>query len=203
VAGFKLPQVFFVAASNSVAAYDKALEDRLLHLPVEDIRKSKGAMKRAKAEFVKRCGLLPEIVDTVELDDMMTNEVSPMYEVLDRFKNRSATAGAMSTDGRSLRNLIGQVQLREIQSQDLKEVLAINNQRAIQQNKAQFVVIYDVKGVNPKYRSMAEKLVGNPGLTDIQARNIELNLHLIEMEDAKKETTTREDPSDDDDIFTD
>ena len=41
VGGFKLPNVFILAASNSTAAYDKALEDRLLHLPVADPRSSR------------------------------------------------------------------------------------------------------------------------------------------------------------------
>src|SRR5690606_31400759 len=34
VGGYRLPKVFIIGASNSTVAYDKALEDRLLHLRV-------------------------------------------------------------------------------------------------------------------------------------------------------------------------
>ena len=46
VAGFKLPRVFFIAASNSTVSYDKALEDRLMHLPVPDPRPSEREEQR-------------------------------------------------------------------------------------------------------------------------------------------------------------
>ena len=46
VAGYHLPRVFIAGASNTTTTYDKALEDRLLHIPVPDPRKSKAEKRR-------------------------------------------------------------------------------------------------------------------------------------------------------------
>ena len=59
VAGYKLPKVFFIASSNTTVTYDPALEDRLLHIPVEDPRVSKSARKRLIDHLVKCPGTCP------------------------------------------------------------------------------------------------------------------------------------------------
>lgn len=201
VGGFKLPKVFILAASNSTVAYDKALEDRLLHLPVADPRKSKAAKKNLAAMLVDRLGLLPEMKASSEVTSVLDQEVLPMYEILDSLgTGRNASAGT-AIKGRSLRNLIGQAQLREVISPALAELLRINNVRAMSAGKAQFVLLPSGKSsdIPSGYPSAAVKLKGNPRLTEIQRLNLDLNLQLIELESIRNE----KEGSDDDDLFVD
>ena len=51
---FALPKVFIIGATNSIMSYDKALEDRLLHLPVPDPRKRKRGEAAAGADHGRR-----------------------------------------------------------------------------------------------------------------------------------------------------
>lgn len=188
---FVLPRVFIIGASNSLVTYDKALEDRLLHLPVTDPRKSKPEKKRLSKLIVDKLGLLPEMVDSAEMGTLMDTEVLPMFEILDNLKNKQSSSPA-SLKGRSIRNLIGQAQLREIQSAELADVISTNNRRAMQGGKAQYVFLKsgaDAKA-EPKYEGMARKLQGNTRLTEVQALNLELNLQLIEMEKIRQERGT-------------
>lgn len=193
VAGYKLPRVFFIAASNSVAAYDEALRDRLLHLPVPDIRKSSAAMSASKKALINGIGLLPEVARSSELTDLMNDEVSPMYEMLDSFSGAPLAAGSRPSTGKghSVRNLVGQARLREVQVPLLRDLIEYNNKLALQQGKAQFVVLLSGKNQDPRYASLAKRLPREK-LTEAQAQTLDLNLQLIEMEDALKETTTLE-----------
>lgn len=197
VAGFVLPKVFIVAASNTTVSYDKALEDRLLHLPVPDPRKGKQAKRNLAQLVVDGLGLLPEMRDSYEMQTLLDTEVLPMYEILDSISTK--TASAASTKGCSVRNLIGQARLREVQSTALAELLSINNTRAMSQGKVQYMLLTTGKKVDPKYQSKAQVLQGNAKLTEVQALNLNLNLQLIEMEAIRKEKGT----DDDDDILAD
>lgn len=193
VGGYRLPNVFIIAASNTTVAYDKALEDRLLHLPVPDPRKNKQAKKHIAQILVDQLGLLPEIVDSYELQTLLDTEVLPMYDILDSLKNKSSSPAAIK--GSSLRNLIGQAQLRQVQSSALKELITFNNLRAMQQGKAQYVFLLDgkTKSIDPAYEAKAKQLQGNARLTPVQSLNVELNLQLIEMEKIRQEKGTDED----------
>ena len=197
----KFPRVFIMAASNSTVAYDKALEDRLLHLPAPDPRKSKKAKAHLATMIVDKLGLLPEMTTSMEMQSLLDSEVLPMFDVLDSLKNKSSSPA--SVKGSSVRNLIGQAQLREVQSSALSELLAMNNTRAMAAGKVQYVFLVNGKvGAGPlaTYQSKAEQLVGNDRLTEVQALNLNLNLQLIQMEAIRheKEGTTTDDEYDDD-----
>jgi len=191
VAGFPLPKVFFIGASNSVATYDKALDDRLLHIPVVDVRSNKRARQDLKELIVRELGLMPDTANLPEMEALVTQEIDPTYEMLDHFKKGSGfTVGATaSVQGQSARKLIGQAKLREVQSKALSELIAMNNLIAMQQNKAQFVLLMTGnKSLPPTYMAEAKQLVGHPRLTEIQRINLDLNLQLVEMEAATKES---------------
>jgi hypothetical protein len=200
VGAFVLPKVFIIGASNSTVAYDKALEDRLLHLPVADPRSSKKAKKEQAKHLIDALGLLPEMVDSYEMQTLLDTEVLPMYEILDQVKGKTSAGSALK--GSSIRNLIGQAQLREIQSPALAEVVSMNNTRAMQQSKAQYVLLTGgkTKAVPAGYPAAAAKLQALPEgkLTERQAMNLALNLQLIELESVRIE---KEGSTDDDDIF--
>jgi hypothetical protein len=198
VADLVIPPAFFIAASNSTVSYDKALEDRLLHLPVPDPRKRKTEKARLAKMIVDALGLLPSMAESQEMSSLLDVEVLPMFEVLDNLKNKASSSPMLK--GTSVRKLIGQAQLREVESSELKDVLEWNNKRAMQAGKVQFVYLIDGKGVDPTYKAKALQLKGNPRLTEIQARNLELNLQLINLQEAH---TNTEGTNADDDVFDD
>lgn len=199
VGGFALPKVFIIAASNSTIAYDKALEDRLLHLPVPDPRKHRPAKKLLAKILVEKLGLLPEMVDTMEMQTLLDQEVLPMYEILDNLKNRSSAVASLK--GSSLRNLIGQAQLRQVQSAALAELVTMNNARAHRAGKVQYIMLLSGKDAKafPHYETKAMQLRGNSRLTPTQALNLELSLQLIELEKIRHEKGEVSDDDNDND----
>ena len=190
---FRLPKVFIVGASNSVIAYDSALEDRLLHLPVPDPRHSRTEKTRLANVFIDALGLNPSIVSSATMEDLLDEVVLPTYNLLDSFKKNNKgqilTGGTGSSDGLSLRNLIGQVKLRMITSIYLKGVIAENNRISIHQNKYQYVLLLGEKGEvsAAQYMKQASQLRGNPHLSRVQAINLECNIQLLELESTRKE----------------
>lgn len=197
VSGLKIPRAFFIAASNSVIAYDKALEDRLLHLPVKDPRKSKSERIRLAEMIVAALGLLPEMSNSHEMQRLIEDEVEPMYEIMDHLKKRNAPP---TYEGSSVRNLIGQAKLREVQSTRLRELIDYNNMRAISQGKLQFLFLLDGKHPLLGYEDKARKYLSMPQLSAVQRENAKLNLELIGFEETKEQlrTSTTPTPSIDD-----
>lgn len=199
VGGYKIPPAFFIAASNSVTTYDSALEDRLLHLPVPDPRNDKRVRRDIQALVVDALGLSPEMVNHHAMISLIDMEVLPMYEILDRFKGQGGSGVTRSIKGTSVRKLIGQAQLREIESGYLRQVLDENNTLAMRDGKPQYVFIYDGKVVPPGYVNDAKSLGAKhlrSRLTETQALNLDLNLELIELETIRNK---KEVPADDDD----
>lgn len=197
VAGYQLPKVFFIAASNSVAAYDKALEDRLLHLFVDDIRSNRRARAQVEQLLINEIGLHPAVAQSYELESLITQQIEPMYQVLDQFANK-AMVGSTVLQGQSVRKLIGQAKLREIQCSELRELISLSNTKAAQDAKWQFVIVLPGVKVHPSYWAAARQLVGNPKLTKIQSDNLALNLQLIEMQQAAREPLNKEGDTTDD-----
>jgi len=205
VAGQKLPKVFIIAASNSVTTYDPALEDRLLHLPVRDPRASKQYRSQLGEDLLAHIGLNPKMSSSIELTEVMRTEVLPMYDVLDTFKGRGTT-GSTSSKGSSMRKLIGQALLREVESSGLKALINENNRVSFREGKPQYIVLLNGALVNQGldgYEAQAKALVNNEKLTDRQRLNMQLNLQLIELDRTKKETNDDDgvDDSDIEDLF--
>jgi len=68
---YHLPKVFIVGASNTAIAYDKALEDRLLHIKVDDPRTNKKAKQKMADIIVDELGLLPDMAKSQEMQDLL------------------------------------------------------------------------------------------------------------------------------------
>jgi shikimate kinase len=186
VGSFTLPKVFIIGASNSVVTYDAALEDRLIHIPVADPRRSKHERERLAELLVQHIGLMPAMKECQEMEDLLHNSVLPGFNVLDAFKKNGQKV-VKDEEFVSIRNLIGQAQMRYVQTGGLKDLIHMNNIRAMQDNKPQYVVILDGASLPPGYETQAAKLVDNPRLTDIQAKNIQANMQLIELDRARRE----------------
>lgn len=185
VGGFKLPRVFIIAASNSVVAYDKALEDRLLHLPVPDPRKSKQERDRIAQMLVDAIGLLPEMVSSMEMDELIRQDVLPMYDLLDNLTKRSSPP---ALDGVSVRNLIGQAELREVVTPKLRELVDNNNALVVSKKKWQYMVLMDGANAHPQYKAVMYRLRDNDKLTPLQRRNMVQNIELVELASIDRST---------------
>jgi MoxR-like ATPase len=201
VAGHKLKRVFMLAASNSTVSYDKALEDRLLHLPVPDPRNSRVRQKQLGQLIVDALGLMPNMADSAEMQALLIAHVMPMYDVLDELKGKGNSS---SSKGVSVRNIIGQSKLREIKLRELKELLVANNNLAVEKFKAQYVFLPNGRDVPEEYEAQAiklaaeaDKLRADGKLSEIHELNLDLNLQLIELEAVRKEKGDDED----DDVF--
>lgn len=186
VGAFRLPEVFIIGASNSVTSYDLALEDRLLHIAVPDPRKSKAEKDHLAALIVNVLGLLPDMANSYEMTNMLDTEVLPTYAILDSFKKKGVKVGTAAI-GSSVRNLLGQAQMRMVKSTALKELIDANNQRAMGAQKAQYVLLLNGNKVPSGYVAAAKKIRGNPRLSQVQALNIEMNFQLIDMSLASTE----------------
>lgn len=198
--GFVLPKVFIIGASNSTVAYDKALEDRLLHLPVGDPRSSRKVKAQLGRLIQQAIGLHPDTVKSREMKSLLDTEVLPMYEILDQIKGRSSAGNSLR--GTSPRKLIGQAQLRCVQSDHLHELMVMNNATAMREAKAQYVILLDGDpgSIPSGYKQAAIKLLQGDKLTELQRTNTQLNLQLIEMESVRN---YKEGADDDDDFFID
>lgn len=186
VGPYKIAKAFFIGASNSTAAYDKALEDRLLHVRVADPRRDITARKNLAALLIEGIGLHPDMAAHYSMEALLETEVLPTFNMLDLFDGKPNVSAA-SIKGKSVRNLIGQARLRQVMSSSLKELLLCNNRIALDHGACQYVVLMDGRGADPAYLTRARKLIGNPKLTELQAQNLELNLQLVEMEEAMSE----------------
>ena len=184
VGAFQLPKVFFVGASNSVIAYDKALEDRLLNIPVQDLRSSAKFLNAAKARFIEEAGLHPDLISSYELRELFDQEVLPTYAMLDAFKDNKTMAVA-DLKGSSVRNLVGQVKLRYSTNPWLTELVRSNNRLVISKQQLQYLVLMHEETLDPCLPAQLRKLEKVEGLTPYQRRNLDLNLQLIELAEAK------------------
>ena len=193
VGAFMLPPVFIIGASNSTVAYDKALEDRLLHLPVADPRTNTTARKEMGDRLVDTLGLLPWMKTSPSLISVLNAEVLPMYEVLDSLNAKVAAPTILR--GRSLRNLIGQAQLRQVQSSSLETLLLENNLQAMSQGKPQYVFLLNGKNLPAGYdRDVANEVLAREGqVLPLQLLNTRLNLELMEIEAIRQEKGTTND----------
>ena len=112
-----------------------------------------------------------------------------MYEVMDHLAKRNAPP---NYDGSSVRNLIGQAKLRQVQSVALRELLDLNNMRCLNAGKLQFLFLLEGKHPPAGYHAKALKLLDNPKLTAVQRQNVQLNLELIEFEETKHAILNRQ-----------
>ena len=200
VGGFKLPNVFILAASNSTAAYDKALEDRLLHLPVADPRTSHRERARLAKLFIDEVGLLPAMATSYEIEQLLDVEVLPMFDIMDQLKKK-AVAPTAAMEGTSLRNLIGQVKLREVQSSKLKDLIKTNNRKALLQGQPQYIVLIDTY-VTPQLSTAVESLGKHlDKLNEVQLLNYTINMQLIQVAQQASTQPDHQEEEEDEDIF--
>ena len=183
VAGFKLPRVFFVAASNSIVSYDPALEDRLLHIFVKDIRRTTGNARKELAKMLaKDMHLVPSVADSPEMDTLISQEIAPMYDLLDMFKGRKRI-GSTSLKGHSARNLTGQVKLRSLESPELRSLISLNNKIARNQTKLQYYIVHDTQSAvqlsEAEYESL-KKLSTHPDLDEEHRNAVKMSFQLAQ-----------------------
>ena len=128
---------------------------------------------------------------------LIDKEICPTYEILDHLAS-GRTVGAASLKGHSIRNLIGQAHLRQVGSRFLRDLIQHNNLTAMAERKPQFVVLLNGRDADPDYVNQITQLQGKMNWSELQERNLDLNLQLIQMEEARRENTP---DANDDDLF--
>lgn len=204
VGAFKLPRVFIMAASNSVATYDPALEDRLMHILVPDPRHNSTARNDLAQRIIDGIGLIPDVLHSSSMQDLLADVVLPTFDVLDSFKGIGGTKQPVSGSSRprtmSIRKLIGMARLRQVDCAQLAELIDTSNRRAVAESKPQYIVLTEGKSVPTLWISKMESVRNSPKLTPLQRENLELNFSLIEVEESK---VVKGKDHNDDDVTTD
>jgi hypothetical protein len=201
VGDHELPRVFMAGASNSVTTYDPALEDRLLHIEVADPRSSRGTWSEMARRLIDGAGLHPNVLGTTAMASLMDDVVVPPYKILDSFNGRaSRTLTATDTKGASLRKLIGQIQLRMVQEPALIDLIEESNNLAMNDGKVQYVIVLNPGRPPRNYWSRVEGFEKSlpKGLTEIQQKNMALNIAMIRAANVEKEEREGAAQSDDD-----
>lgn len=200
VGDHQLPKVFMAGASNSVATYDPALEDRLLHIGVDDPRSARGTWTSMAQRLIDEIGLAPEVLDSQEMRTLMDDVVVPPYKVLDSFNGNARAVTATDTNGASLRKLVGQTMLRQVGVPALVDLIEASNTWAMAHGKVQYVIVLNPARPPRNYWSRVEGFKDNPpaGLTKIQRQNMALNIAMIEAAIVEKQEREGVDQSDDD-----
>jgi len=164
VAGEDVAPCFAMAAANSTKFKDMAHADRFLPVPVEDVRRKMGARNELKQLLVNALGLHPDVVDSHEMEMLITEEVDPTYEILDELKTVNTGIPA-SVTGTSVRNLMGQVRLRQIQSVALEALVKFSNEIAV--SKAQWHYYIMLAGKPPAdFVQVLPIMIANPKILD-------------------------------------
>lgn len=205
VGSLELPKVFIMAASNSVQSYDAALEDRMLHLPVRDIRKTVIARRDVGQLLCKEMGLMPTMLDHPMMTSLISAQILPLYELLDQISGTKVTASGSSLKGSSPRKLIGQVKFREIQCDELRQLLDSNNALAMSSSLLQYIVLTGKGGTTEPVKAALKDLADSPAqlskLTPEQRLNLDINLQLIELEEARTTHNSEEEEETIDELF--
>jgi MoxR-like ATPase len=194
VEGYKIPKSFWIAASNSIATYDSALEDRLLHLPVVDARKSSKERKRIAQSITTATGMSPTMIDAITMKELIAAEILPTYAVLDDLKSGRQVSSQQS--GSSARNLISQVNLRAVKSKALRDLLRANLTDAELRNVPGDAIYWD----RVPDDGTIEALAKSKRVLSTQVKNIEIHLSMLEIQRAMG-GTIQEEEGDEDDIF--
>lgn len=181
VAGHELPKVFIIGASNSTVAYDEALTDRLLHLPVEDIRKSAKAVRKVVAFIVDALGMHPAMLKSIHLADFVGQVIAPMYNLLDTFDGSPMPVSY--TKAASARHIIGAVKLRQFDHiPQLQYVIAANNSYAIDEGCFEYFIYYKGAILPDNYETYINERLSEDALTEVQRVNATANLSLYQAD---------------------
>ena len=104
-------------------------------------------------------------------------------------------------EGTSLRNLIGQVKLREVQSGKLKELLNANNRKALLQGQPQHIVLMS-PDATPQLFTAVENLGEHlDKLNEVQLLNYNINMQLIQVAQQASTQPDRQKEEEDEDLF--
>ena len=181
VAGLDLPPVFMVGASNSTVAYDPALDDRLLHIPVPDIRKNNAAYNDMLERFITEASLMPHEDVTDVVSAWFQVYVTPGYRVLDEL-SRKPQAGSDITEYISPRKAAGMVQLRKFPS-SLNQVVNVSNSFARLAARPERFIVHDQESA-PTFKELTQDGVPSSlmdSFSEIEYKNFHTNVALLKL----------------------
>ena len=123
-----------------------------------------------------------------------------MFDIMDQLKQK-AVAPTAAMEGTSLRNLIGQVKLREVQSGKLKELIKTNNNKALLEGRPQHIILMGTD-VTPQLSTAIENLGEHlDKLNEVQLLNYNINMQLIQVAQQASTQPDHQEEEEDEDIF--
>jgi hypothetical protein len=177
VGDYTLEPLHFIAVANTAEFASSAVLDRLLITPVPDPRNNQRVADEIRHRIIEYSGLHPEMFDSPELADLLTEEVFPPYAVLDSLKSKSR-AGTVK-QGLSERRVIALLRGRVVSNTRIKKLIDANNARCENQDEYQHYMVYNHTSARiADHMNWNKLLSGRSDWTDVQEQVIKVNGHL-------------------------
>lgn len=175
VGDYELPPLHFIAVANSGEFASPAVLDRLLVTAVPDPRSNAREAEKVRRRIVEFSGLHPSMVTSTELQQLMTEEILPPYNVLDSLKSKSRASS--TKQGLSERRVIALLKGRVTVNTLIKKLIDTNNQVCEAQEEYANYMVYNTTSARMAEHISWTKLLGT-SLTPVQEQIVRVNGHM-------------------------
>lgn len=175
VGAFDLPPLHFIAVANSAEFASPAVLDRLLLTGVPDPRNNRAEQAKIKRRIVEFAGLHPSMLNSSELDMVLSNEILPPYDVLNSLTSGTRTA---PRQGLSERRVTAMLKGRIMTNVHVKRLVMANNQLCEQDETYGNYFVYDITSARIAEHIAWSKLLGRNELTPVQEQVVKVNGHM-------------------------
>lgn len=177
VGKFDLPPLHFIAVANSAEFASPAVLDRLLITPVPDPRNNQRVADEIRARIIDYSGLHPEMVKSLELTELLNEEVFPPYAVLDTLKSKSRAAAVKQ--GLSERRVIAMLKGRVVSHPRIKKLIDANNSHCEAIEEFAHYMVYNTTSAKlADHINWSKLLSGRSDWTETQEQIIKVNGHM-------------------------
>ena len=175
VGDYELPPLHFIAVANSAEFASPAVLDRLLLTAVPDPRHSTKVNHKVRERIVEFSGLHPSMVESDELNRLMSDEVLPPYNVLDGIKSKSRAA---VKQGLSERRVIAMIKQRSLEHPRVRALVSMNNQMCESQDDMEHYFVHNRASASAAAHISWSKMLTNNELTPTQEQTVRVNAHM-------------------------
>lgn len=176
VGDFELQPMHFIAVANTAEFASPAVLDRLLITPVPDPRNNISEAVKIKTRIVEYSGLHPSMVSSMELTNLMTEEILPPYDVLDSLKTRSRASSVKQ--GLSERRVIAMIKGRVSANKWVKRLIDANNAHCETNEEYEHYLVYNRPSARLADHISWQKMLDSGRYTEEQEQVIRVNGHM-------------------------
>lgn len=176
VGDYELQPMHFIAVANTAEFASPAVLDRLLVTGVPDPRNNKRVANDIKRRIVDYSGLHPDMLNSPELERLMTDEIIPPYAVLDSLTSK--TRASSVKQGLSERRVIAMINGRITSNHLVKKLIDANNQVCESYDNFGHYMVYNHTSAKLSEHQNWQKILDRGGLTEIQEQIVKVNGHM-------------------------